>query len=204
MAPIDEALAWSRLTEGIRYVHTHPIISRITLLAFSLLVGSTILPIWPVYARDSFDVGSSGFGWIMGAFALGQGISALYITGKGKGSRQSVPILYASTIWSVTMVVFGFSTSYPLSLLALFFMGTAVPPWMTSLTILLQTKSDKAMLGRVMAAYGMSMQVGMFGWFIGAWLGEIIGNDWMLLITGTTFALLHFALILTNKELRQA
>ena len=90
----------------------------------------------------------------MGAFALGQDISALYITGKGKGSRQSVPILYASTIWSVTMVVFGFSTSYPLSLLALFFMGTAVPPWMTSLTTLLQTKSDKAMLGRVMAVYG--------------------------------------------------
>jgi MFS family permease len=204
MAPIDEASAWSRLAEGIHYVRTHPIISRITLLAFSLLVGSTIMPIWPVYARDRFDVGSSGFGWMMGAFALGQGISALYITGKGKWSRQSVPILYASTIWSVTMVVFGFSTSYPLSLLALFFMGTAVPPWMTSLTTLLQTKSDKAMLGRVMAVYGMSIQVGMFGWFIGAWLGEIIGNDWMLLITGTTFALLHFALILTSKELRQA
>ena len=83
-------------------------------------------------------------------------------------------------------------------------MGTAVPPWMTSLTTLLQTKSDRAMLGRVMAVYGMSMQVGMFGWFIGGWVGELIGNDWMLLITGITFFLLHFALILTSKELRQA
>ncbi len=204
MAPIDETSGWTRLNEGLRYVRTHPIISRIMLLAFSLLVGSTIMPIWPVYARDRFDVGSSGFGWMMAVFALGQGLSALYITGRSNWSRQSVPILYASTIWSICMVVFGFSTSYSLSLVALFCMGTAVPPWMTSLTTLLQTKSDRAMLGRVMAVYGMSMQVGMFGWFIGGWVGELIGNDWMLLITGVTFFLLHFALILTSKELRQA
>lgn len=204
VAPLSETSAWTRLSDGFGYVRTHPVISRIMLLAFSLIVGSTIMPIWPVYARDRFDVGGTGFGVMMGAFAIGQFVSALYITYKGKGPRQSVPILYASTIWSTTMVVFGFSTSYPLSLVALFFMGTAVPPWTTSLLTLLQTKADKAMLGRVMAVYSMSMQVGMFGWFLGGWIGELIGNDWMLLISATTFALLHFALILTSKELRQA
>ena len=60
-------------------------------------------------------------------------------------------------------------------------------------------------IGLELSAYGLVIAVyGIFGWFIGGSLGEIIGNDWMPLITGTTFILLHFALILTSKELGQA
>ena len=66
------------------------------------------------------------------------------------------------------------------------------------------SRADKAMLGRVMAVYSMSIQIGMFGWFLGGWLGELIGNDWMLLSTGGAFALLHFALFLSSRELRRA
>ena len=102
------------------------------------------------------------------------------------------------------MIVFGFSTSYPLSIATLFVMGTAVPPWAISIITILQSKSDKHMLGRVMAVYSMSIQVGMFGWFLGGWLGELIGNEWMLLVTGGTFALLHFALCLSSQEVMQA
>ena len=201
--PASGTSAWSSLVEGFRYVRTHPIINRIMLLAFSVIMGSAVMPIWPVYARERFDVGGTGFGVMMGTFAVGQGISALYVANRGKWARLSVPILYASTTWSVTMIVFGFSTSYPLSLVTLFLMGTAVPPWVTSLATILQTRSDRPMLGRVMAVYSMSMQVGMFGWFLGGWLGEFIGNDWMLLLTGGTFAFLHFVLFFSSRELRQ-
>ena len=59
------------------------------------------------------------------------------------------------------------------------------------------------MLGRVMAVYAMSMQVGFLGWFLGGWLGDLIGNDWMLLVTGGSFAMLHFALLLSSREMRR-
>ena len=195
--------AWTSLVAGLRYVRSHPTVSRVMLIAFSVIMGSAVMPIWPIYARDRFDVGGTGFGVMMAAFAVGQGISALYVASRRPWQRLSVPILYASTIWGATTIAFGFSTSYPLSLAVLFVMGTAVPPWVTSVAIILQTQSSKDMLGRVMAVYSMSMQVGMIGGFLGAWVGEVIGNDWMLLLAGGSFALLNFAIVLSSREMRR-
>ena len=39
------------------------------------------------------------------------------------------------------------------------------------------TQTDKPMLERVMSLYSMSMQTGMVGSLLGAWVGERIGND---------------------------
>ena len=49
----------------------------------------------------------------------------------------------------------------------------------------------------------MSMQIGMVGSFVGAWLSQLIGNDWMLLLAGSTFAILNFLIILPSRELRR-
>ena len=120
--------AWKSLVAGIRYVRTEPVVSRIMILAFTVIAALTIGPVWPVYARDRFQVGETGFGVMMGVFALGQGLSAVYVSAHGEWKRKAVPILYSSTMWSVTMVVFGFSRSYPLSLVALFLMGRPFRP----------------------------------------------------------------------------
>jgi O-antigen/teichoic acid export membrane protein len=101
------------------------------------------------------------------------------------------------------MIAFGLSTSYPLTLAVLFVMGTALPLWVTSVVTILQTQTDKPMLGRVMAVYAMSMQVGMIGALFGAWLGQLIGNDWMLLLTGSTFVLLNFGIFFSSRDMRQ-
>jgi len=122
------APAWANLVDGFKYVRSHPIVSRLVLMSFSMLMGFTIMPVWPIYARDRFGVGGTGFGTMMAVFAIGQDLSALYVANRGQWKRLSVPILYGATMWSAMMIVFGFSTSYPLSLAALFFMGTAIPP----------------------------------------------------------------------------
>ena len=193
--------AWASLVAGFKHVRSHPILSRVMLLALTLMLGSTVMPIWPVYARERFDVGSTGLGIMMGVFAVGQVISTVYVANRGSWQRLTVPILYAAMSWSAAVIVFGFSTSYPLSLAALFVMGTAVPLWVTSVATLLQTYSERGMMGRVMALYAMSTNVSLIGWLVGGWLGEWMGNDWMLLVTGAGFALLHFLIILTSREM---
>lgn len=66
---------------------------------------------------------------------------------------------------------------------------------------LASTQTDKPMLGRVMSLYFMSMQIGMVGSFPGAWVGERIGNDWMLLGAGGSLVVVVFAIILTSREM---
>ncbi len=195
--------AWENLVEGYRHVRSHPVILRIMLLCFGIVMASTVMPIWPIYARDRFDVGGTGFGTMMAVFAVGQGISAMYVANRKQWPRLSVPILYGATTWSSMMILFGFSTSYPLTLVALFVMGTAIPPWVTSLATILQTQTDRAMIGRVMALYSMAIQIGFVGWLLGGWLGELIGNDWMLLLTGSANAMFTYLVFLSHRDMRQ-
>ena len=112
------------------------------------------------------------------------------------------PVLTSAAMWAIFMVVLGFSRSYPLTLFALFMLGAGIPPWITSVSTILQTHSDKEMLGRVMAVFAMSFQVAFVGWFVGGWLGELIGNDWMLLWMGVAYLTMNAGVFATSKELR--
>ena len=140
---------------------------------------------------------------MMAVFAAGQALSAIYLSVHGGWQRRAPSILCASLVWSGMMILFGFSHSYLLSLASLFVMGMVIPPWVTGISTTLQIQSTKGMLGRVLAIYTMSIQLGFTGWLLGGWLGELIGNDWMLLCTGCAFATLHFLVFATSKPLRQ-
>ena len=82
-------------------------------------------------------------------------------------------------------------------------MGTAVPPYATSVLTILQSLSERGMLGRVMAVCAMSGQAGILRWLLGGWLGEAIGNETMLLLTGSAFAAITYFIFLTSMGIRQ-
>lgn len=190
------------LAEGIRYIRSDPLISRVMLLAFSVLAPMTIFPALPIYARERFGLGGTGFGTMMTALAVGQGASAIYVTARGGWERKSVPILTSSTVYAIGMSVLGFSHSYPLMLGILFCLGAAIPPWVTSVSTILQTHAEEGMLGRVMAVFATSFQVAIVGWLVGGWLGEQIGNEWMMLWMGVAYLVANWGIFATSKELR--
>ncbi len=188
---------------GLRYIRANPVITRIMILAFSAILAGSIMPIIPVYARDRFDVGGTGFGFLMASFAAGQALSAIFIVVRGGWERKALPVVTAAAMWTITMIVFGFSTSFPLSLAALFLGGAALPIWVSSIVTLLQLQTDRAMLGRVMSVYALSLEGFTLGWLVGAWVGQQIGNDWMLLASGSLNILIHTTLIFTSPQLRR-
>jgi MFS family permease len=187
---------------GLAHIRSNPILLRIMILAFSVLIAAAIMPIIPIYARDRFDAGETGFGIMLASFALGQAAAAIFIVLRGGWEHKAAPIAAAAMMWSVAMIVFGFSTNYPLSLAALFLAGTVLPIWGSSVVTLLQIHSDRAMVGRVMSVYALSLEGFTLGWLIGAWFGQLIGNDLALLVSGLIFAAVHLGLIFTSRELR--
>lgn len=188
---------------GFAHIRSNPVLLRIMILAFSVLIAAAIMPIIPIYAKDRFDVGETGFGIMLASFALGQAVAAIYIVLRGGWERKAMPIAVSAVIWSVAMIVFGYSTIYPLSLAALFLAGTVLPVWGSSVVTLLQVQSDKAMLGRVMSVYALSLEGFTLGWLIGAWVGQLIGNDLVLLVSGLIFVAVHLGLIFSSPELRR-
>jgi MFS family permease len=195
--------ALREISDGLKYIKSNPVLLRVMLLAFSVIFNAAFVPIIPVYARDRFDVGETGFGTMLAAWAIGQGASALWVASKPNWERKTKPILISTFMFMISVSTFALSTNFPLTLVSLAIVGAAIPIWASSTITLLQTQSDPKMIGRVMSVFSLSLQMMMFGWFLGAWIGTIIGNAQMILAGTAIYAVLNFGLILTSKELRK-
>jgi len=195
--------ALREISDGLKYIKSNPVLLRVMLLAFSVIFNAAFVPIIPVYARDRFDVGETGSGTMLAAWAIGQGASALWVASKPNWERKTKPILISTFMFMISVSTFALSTNFPLTLVSLAIVGAAIPIWASSTITLLQTQSDPKMIGRVMSVFSLSLQMMMFGWFLGAWIGTIIGNAQMILAGTAIYAVLNFGLILTSKELRK-
>jgi len=189
--------------DGLKYIRSNPVLFRVMLIAFSVILSAAMVPIIPVYARDRFDVGEMGFGIMLTSWAAGQGFSALWIAVKKPWERKSSPILISTVMFVVGDITFALSTNFPLTLISLAMIGASIPIWASSTITLLQTQSDPRMIGRVMSVFSLSLQSMMFGWFLGAWIGTIIGNAQMIIIGTLLYLVVNFGLILTSRDLRR-
>ncbi len=197
----DSALR--EIIDGLKYIRSNPVLFRVMLIAFSVILSAVMVPIMPVYARDRFDVGETGYGTMLAAWAVGQGVSALWIASRENWARKTPPILISSVVFVAADIVFALSTNFYLTLASLVAIGAAIPVWASSTITLLQLQSDPKMLGRVMSVFSLSLQSMMFGWFLGAWIGTIIGNAQMIVISTLIYLFVNFGIILTSKELRK-
>ena len=202
-SPRRTTSAIREIADGLKYIRSNPVVLRLMVLAFSVIFNATFVPIIPVYARDRFDVGETGFGLMLAAWAVGQGVTALWIVSKRDWERKIPPILASTVMFVVSVSTFALSTSFPLTLLSLALVGAAIPIWASSTITLLQTQTDPKMIGRVMSVFGLSLQSMMFGWFLGAWIGTIIGNAQMILIGTAIYAVLNIGIIFSSRELRR-
>jgi len=199
----ERASAIREMMDGLGYIRSNPVISRLSLLAFSVIFSAAFVPIMPVYARDRFDVGETGFSFMLAAWAIGQGASALWISARRDPDRRIPAVLIATVMFVIAVPTFALSTNFPLTLFALGMVGAAIPIWSSAVMALLQSQTDSNMIGRVMSVYSLSLQMMMLGWFLGAWIGELIGNSEMMLGGTAIYLVIHLWLIFTSPELRK-
>ena len=195
--------AIQEIRNGLKYIGSNPILLRLVILAFSVIFNAVFVPIIPVFARDRFDVGETGFGTMMAAWAVGQGATSFWLASKKDWERKTPAILFSTGMFIVSTSVFAISHNYLLTLASLALLGAAIPIWSTSVVTLIQTQTDSKMIGRVMSVYSLSLQMMMFGFFLGAWVGTIVGNTEMILGGVALYAVINFGVILTSRELRK-
>ena len=98
--------------------------------------------------------------------------------------RKGLVIVLAAMTVGAALVLFGISIIYPVTLLAQFVIGVGAAFWITTVTTVLQTTVPDEMRGRVMGVYFMAIQLMGFGWIIGGYLAQTLGNVNALLIGG--------------------
>lgn len=88
---------WSRLREGLSYVAGRPVLRRLmTMQALAFVFFSLVLPIEIVYAKETLDVGDSGYGALLSAWGAGMVLGSLVFLAGGR-IRMSA-LLFFSTL----------------------------------------------------------------------------------------------------------
>ncbi len=178
---------------GFEFIATRRrLLGVITLDLFVVLLGG-VTALLPIFARDILAAGPIGLGLLRSAPAAGALITAVLLS-RYPVERSIGPKMFAVVaIYGVTTVVFGLSTWFPLSLLALAMLGAADALSIVIRFSLVQIETPDAMRGRVSAInylfVGSSNTLGEFeSGAVAAWLGAVasvlIGGFGSLLIAG--------------------
>jgi hypothetical protein len=139
------------LVAGVRFVlRTRMLLGAIALDLFAVLFGGAVA-LLPVFARAILHVGPVGLGVLRSAPAVGALAAALILTRRPLKPRAGPTLLVVVTAFGVSMIVFGLSKWFPLSLAALAVSGFVdmISVNIRSTTVAVATPN--ALRGRVLA-----------------------------------------------------
>jgi MFS family permease len=154
------------LLGGIRYVARTPVlIGSMALDLFAVFFGGAIA-LLPIFAEDILHVGPVGLGVLRTAPSVGALLVMVLATRMPPGRNAGRTLLIAVAGFGVSMIVFGSSTIFAVSLLALFFAGVTDGVSMIIRNTILRVMSPERIRGRVASVnwvfIGASNELGAF------------------------------------------
>jgi MFS family permease len=109
----------ARVLEGLRFVRrTQILLGAILLDLLAVLFGGAVA-LLPVFARLILHTGPAGLGILRAAPAVGALLAAVALTGRPMIRHAGRTLLVVVGLYGASIIVFGLSRFYPLSLLAL-------------------------------------------------------------------------------------
>jgi MFS family permease len=149
--PLKPGSPWQQMADGLAYVRRNRLVlGAITLDLFAVLLGG-VTAMLPVYARDILHVGPNGLGPLRAAPAAGATLTAIIFSVRPLKTDVGIKMLTAVVVFGAATAVFGFSTSFPLSLAMLALLGAADMFSVYIRQSLIQLHTPDEMRGRVAA-----------------------------------------------------
>ena len=183
------------LSEGIKFVFNNKtVLGAITLDMVAVLFGGAIA-LLPIFAQDILKVGPEGFGFLRAAPAVGAFLTMIITAYVPLSKNAGLKLLSAIFAFGICIIVFGLSTIFWVSLIALFFSGVFDGISVVIRQTILQLKTPDHMRGRVSAVnsmfVGSSNELGAFESGLTARLmrtvtAVVFGGSMTLLVVLTT------------------
>ena len=154
------------LKEGVKFVFNNKtILGAITLDMVAVLFGGAVA-LLPIFAQDILKVGPEGFGVLRAAPAVGAFLTMFVTAYVPLNKKAGLKLLSAIFLFGVCIIVFGLSTLFWVSVLALFFSGVFDGISVVIRQTILQLQTPDHMRGRVAAVnsifVGSSNELGAF------------------------------------------
>ncbi|WP_298779354.1 MFS transporter [uncultured Polaribacter sp.] len=187
--PIKESLK-----VGVKFVFQNKaILGALSLDMIAVLFGGTVA-ILSVFAQDILKVGPEGFGLLNASISMGSIVTMLLTTYIPINKNTGKKMLISVFIFGLSMIAFGLSSIFWVSVLALFISGAADGISMVIRQTILQLKTPDEMRGRVSSVnsmfVGSSNELGAFESGLAAKLigpvAAVVFGGTMTLITAVT------------------
>ena len=154
------------LKEGVRFVFkTKAVLGALSLDMVAVLFGGAVA-LLPIFAQDILEVGSEGFGMLRAAPAVGAFMTMLITAYIPISKNAGLKLLVAIFGFGLSIIVFGLSSVFWISVVALFFSGVTDGVSMVIRQTILQLKTPDHMRGRVSSVnsmfVGSSNELGAF------------------------------------------
>jgi len=166
--------------EGLKYAWKNKTILYIIMFTFAcVIVVQPQITLTPVYSENILKVGATGLGLLQSAGGAGILLAAIVMASL-PAKKRGIIMLASGIGLGITLTVFAFSRSWPLSLAMMAIIGAGKIGHMTVGTTLIQTNSEAAYLGRTLSIMQISMGLGGLSSFIVSALAEKIGVEWAI------------------------
>jgi MFS family permease len=183
------------LATGVRFVRGQPVLlGALTLDLFSVFFGGATA-LLPVFAADVLHVGPQGLGLLRAAPSAGAVVMSLALAHRPPIRRAGRALLVAVALFGLSMIGFGLSRSFTLSLALLAFSGMVDMVSVVIRSTLLQLLTPEHLLGRVSSVnqifIGSSNEIGAFESGVAARLlgtvpSVVFGGSVTLLVVAVT------------------
>jgi MFS family permease len=173
-----EPKTWKTVFAGVSFIWHHKVVlGAVSLDLFAVLLGGAVA-LLPIFAKDILHVGPLGLGVLRAAPAVGALLMSVALTRWPLTRKVGKVLLYAVAVYGLCMVVFGLSTVFVISLVALMISGMADMVSVVIRMSLVALETPDAMRGRVSAVnsifIGASNQLGEFeSGATAAWFGPV-------------------------------
>jgi len=174
--PLSSDSIWKHFLEGISYIYSRPmVLALVSLVAIMSIFGMPYATLMPIFARDILNVGASGLGILMAASGIGALIGALSLASIGNYPHKGRLVLVGGILFSLSLILFSLSQTFPLSLLLLIVVGCSIVAQNATINSLLQTIVPDHLRGRVMSVFTF-MFLGMLPF--GSLQAGALANRW--------------------------
>lgn len=190
------------MVEGFRYVRHNAVVMALLLLALiPMFFGNPFQSLVPMFADEVLQSGSQGAGILLGALGAGSMVSMIVLAFLPPIQRAGRLVIVTATLFGAALMVFAASSSFWLSVGALFAAGWSRATYRTINQMMLLQETEEAYRGRVNSMYMLDRGLMPMGTIVLGLLAEWMGAPHAVLLMSSLCVLLTLGSLLVSPTL---
>lgn len=150
------------VTKGLAYLRSRGGLWQLTIIGFfGTFCGVPVITLLPVFAKDIFQTGSTGYSTMMAISGAGSVMGALVFASLSQIRNRGRLTLYVQVAMALLIATFALSEILWLSYIVLFLGGGCLITLFASINSLVQLNTVEEMRGRVMSIFMLAFRGGM-------------------------------------------